>query len=659
MITFKTITFLLEPPLSNVTTSHDSRTLPHFHTFSRTLRLHPVSTPMNYSIVKRFAAFLFLFACLANAGASTMIFPLSAWNLSGTNAVTNSIKVWQVGQIVAGNGIQVGLPIWVNVTNGFGTNKFAAGNYAFSILNGAPFPYNQTLYFKSFSDTNTYYVTNSGVWISGGDFYVQQPPTSVAAGTNVTVQTNNGAFTINAAGGADTNAAHLTNAALQSFIGSIAAQGLLASSSASSNTPNIGYWTGSTNSSFQVQIGAQAHTPFFTVFDPAGGPGGTNGSIGGTQYWLSGGIMQGNASGLTNLTATNLTGVVPSANGGLGVNVGNQVATGAYYTNSTPVFGTVGAAYHVVLSAGANYYLYDPTNVSGGIEQIGVFDSTFTFGTSDNGFFNTGTATDFYIYDGDGIAVQGNPVNASLVLSNSSFLNLSGATVNAQTFNGNVTGATNIQFLNQPLRSQVGNFPTASIGDAGVIRTSNPSGDGSTLYLVRNATNGYADINFWTNNVLMFAIGAEAGTNVNIYQQPYLESYNAASDFNFVGAGRVFGGYNHAKQSFRWFNNLVTAASGNTYVSANVIFEVGSNGVTSIQGLATTGTNTYSVTSTGYTNSGTKNIQVIQFFGTSVKYSNSTSHVSYTLGNLTNTYVLKPGCSLTGTSCTAVGIEDF
>jgi hypothetical protein len=138
----------------------------------------------------------FLLALLSiNARGESIIFQTSNWNLSGTNAMTNTIRVTQVGQIIGGQGIQVGLPINLSTTNGFITNAFLIGNYSLSILNGAPYPYNGVLYFQSLDNTTTNFVNFTNRWLSGGDIFVSQPGPVGPAGQSNCVQITNGVAT--------------------------------------------------------------------------------------------------------------------------------------------------------------------------------------------------------------------------------------------------------------------------------------------------------------------------------------------------------------------------------------------------------------------------------------------------------------------------------
>lgn len=173
-------------------------------------------------IGKRFCLLMLLLLTAVASPASTIIFQLSNWNLSSTNAMTNSIKVWQVGQIIGGNGIQAGLPIWLNTTNGYLTNKFAAGNFALSILNGAPYPYNQPLYFQSYADTNFLDFTNAQ--ISGGDFFVTRPAATASqfvatAAGNATNLTAQGNFAGDGGGLTNINAGQFNPQAANSILG--------------------------------------------------------------------------------------------------------------------------------------------------------------------------------------------------------------------------------------------------------------------------------------------------------------------------------------------------------------------------------------------------------------------------------------------------------
>jgi hypothetical protein len=76
-------------------------------------------------------------------------------------------------------------------------------------------------------------------------------------------------------------------------------------------------------------------------------------------------------------------------------------------------------------------------------------------------------------------------------------------------------------------------------------------------------------------------------------------------------------------------------------------------------GFASYATNSLTMNPTGLTNSlGNNNIQILGFSGSSVVYSNSVSSTTITLGTVTGqTIILKPGCSLTGTDCSAAGVE--
>ena len=79
---------------------------------------------------------------------------------------------------------------------------------------------------------------------------------------------------------------------------------------------------------------------------------------------------------------------------------------------------------------------------------------------------------------------------------------------------------------------------------------------------------------------------------------------------------------------------------------------------TASNGFASFATNTYVVSPTGYTNTGTKTVRIPNFAGVSVNFSNSISKISFSLGTVTSQLqILQPNESLTGTSCSGNAVD--
>jgi len=83
-------------------------------------------------------------------------------------------------------------------------------------------------------------------------------------------------------------------------------------------------------------------------------------------------------------------------------------------------------------------------------------------------------------------------------------------------------------------------------------------------------------------------------------------------------------------------------------------------GGVNVNGLGSTATNTYSMTSTGYTNTGTKNIRIFDLTGASLVFSNAQSTFNFTMTNTAYPFVvISPNESITGTGCQASAMADF
>lgn len=93
----------------------------------------------------------------------------------------------------------------------------------------------------------------------------------------------------------------------------------------------------------------------------------------------------------------------------------------------------------------------------------------------------------------------------------------------------------------------------------------------------------------------------------------------------------------------------------------NYVADLSTNGLQSFFGLASKGTNRYTLPSNaGYTNASLRSQRLFQFSGTSVTYSNALSRVSQSLGTFSAPFViLQPGESLKGTSCVVSNITDL
>lgn len=128
----------------------------------------------------------------------------------------------------------------------------------------------------------------------------------------------------------------------------------------------------------------------------------------------------------------------------------------------------------------------------------------------------------------------------------------------------------------------------------------------------------------------------------------------------------ILGGYRNWIDGVGGYNAIIGWWVTNTTIRSvsigwsNTCVTIYSNGLVDMPGgFASHATNTYSMTSTGYTNSGNKNVIVMGFTGTSVTYKNMNSGSSALLGSPSvATEILKPNCALVGTSCTAALIED-
>lgn len=95
-----------------------------------------------------------------------------------------------------------------------------------------------------------------------------------------------------------------------------------------------------------------------------------------------------------------------------------------------------------------------------------------------------------------------------------------------------------------------------------------------------------------------------------------------------------------------------TVTTTNLTVTSNAVFA---------QGLKSSATNTYTMGSTGYTNTGNKAIRLIEFTGVSVTQSNSVSKTSISLGTISTGYdkILQPNESVVGSTCAVSGMVDF
>jgi hypothetical protein len=83
-------------------------------------------------------------------------------------------------------------------------------------------------------------------------------------------------------------------------------------------------------------------------------------------------------------------------------------------------------------------------------------------------------------------------------------------------------------------------------------------------------------------------------------------------------------------------------------------------GSISVAGYGSTATNTYSMTSTGYTNTGTKNIRIFDLTGLGLVFSNALSTVHFAMTNTAYPFVvISPNESITGTGCQASALVDF
>ncbi len=313
---------------------------------------------------------------------------------------------------------------------------------------------------------------------------------------------------------------------------------------------------------------------------------------------LTAGSLAGNGAALTNLSATNISGSVSLANGGLGVGFTNQ-ASGLTFQNGSGAF----YGYPVVplaLLSGTSY-AFNFTNDM----DYGIFDSSFsisypaTLVMGLNAFTVPTSGTYYYVGYGQ---TAGTAADFQLYVSNSVSIPASVSVLDltvAGTFTGTIPGSSISPQV--PLAIAQGQPTPTHLGDGSYIYTTNTTENGSTLYLLRNATNGYADINFWTNNSLIFAIGMAANASSFPYQQPYMETYNNNFDFNFVGDGHIFGGYDHADQSFRWFNGKATSLGG--YSDANLSVKLLTNGIATYgttNGNSSSGSIT--ITGSGFTN---------------------------------------------------------
>lgn len=108
-----------------------------------------------------------------------------------------------------------------------------------------------------------------------------------------------------------------------------------------------------------------------------------------------------------------------------------------------------------------------------------------------------------------------------------------------------------------------------------------------------------------------------------------------------------------------WTPTLQTPSLAGNSTAA---FIFATNTIAATNGFASYATNTYTVTTGGYTNLGTKTVKLWGFTGTSVVFSNSVSRTQFSLGTVVAIgvpQILNPNESLTGTSCAAAKITDF
>lgn len=110
------------------------------------------------------------------------------------------------------------------------------------------------------------------------------------------------------------------------------------------------------------------------------------------------------------------------------------------------------------------------------------------------------------------------------------------------------------------------------------------------------------------------------------------------------------------------WGTVFNLTNGNVNVSSNFYANTATitNLANLLGGFSSVATNTYSVTSGGFTNAGTKEVIARGFTGTTVTFSNKVSHFNFSYGTISTArdIVLLVGESLTGSSCAAAGITD-